>query len=228
MSIRKLSDQIVEDLLRQIGCGQLGEGSVVPSEMALCATYKVTRGVVREAVRTLDAKGFIKVSQGSGSTISPAHKWNVLDPIWVQVNSDSSYFEYLQTAREMFEPEIAFLAAKNATKGNLDRLLELLEKQKNCQGDEKEIADIDMAWHTELSKSSQNPILTQVHNSIANLGIKVRIENAARPSAVENAIYWHEEIMRAISAGDSGLAKAAMRMHMNQVREDLNLALQKN
>jgi DNA-binding FadR family transcriptional regulator len=226
VSVRKLSDQIVEDILHQLGSGQLGEGSTVPSEMALCATYKVTRGVVREALRSLDAKGFIKVSQGMGTTIAPMHEWNVLDPIWVALNSDSSYFDDLQTTREMFEPEIAALAARNATPENLKELQDILEEQKLCIGDEIDIAHIDIAWHAALSRATQNPILNQLHNSIANLGIKVRIENAKRPNAVDHATYWHDEIMRAVISGDSDLAKAAMRMHMNQVRADLEIALQ--
>jgi DNA-binding FadR family transcriptional regulator len=226
VSLRKLSDQIVEDILSQLGSGQLGEGSTVPSEMTLCATYNVTRGVVREAIRSLDAKGFIKVSQGMGTVIAPLHEWNVLDPIWVAINSDSSYFDDLQTTREMFEPEIAALAARNATPENLQELQDILEKQKFCLGDEHDLAKIDIAWHAALARATQNPILNQLHNSIANLGIKVRIENAKQPSACEHAKYWHEEIMRAVISGDSDLAKAAMRMHMNQVRADLEIALQ--
>jgi DNA-binding FadR family transcriptional regulator len=228
VSIRKLSDQIVEDILSQLGSGQLGEGSTVPSEMTLCATYNVTRGVVREAIRSLDAKGFIKVSQGMGTVIAPLHEWNVLDPIWVAINSDSSYFDDLQTTREMFEPEIAALAARNATPENLQELQDILEKQKFCLGDEHDLAKIDIAWHAALARATQNPILNQLHNSIANLGIKVRIENAKQPSACEHAKYWHEEIMRAVISGDSDLAKAAMRMHLNQVRADLEIALQTN
>lgn len=226
MSLRKLSDQIVEDILYQLGSGQLGEGSTVASEMTLCATYNVTRGVVREALRSLDAKGFIKVSQGMGTTIAPMHEWNVLDPIWVALNSDSSYFNYLQTTREMFEPEIAALAARHATPENLEELQDILDEQKLCIGDEADIAHIDIAWHAALSRATQNPILNQLHNSIANLGIKVRIENAKCPNSVDNAIYWHDEIMRAVVSGDSDLAKAAMRMHMSQVRADLEIALQ--
>jgi DNA-binding FadR family transcriptional regulator len=126
----------------------------------------------------------------------------------------------------MFEPEIAALAARNATPENLQELQDILEKQKFCLGDEHDLAKIDIAWHAALARATQNPILNQLHNSIANLGIKVRIENAKQPSACEHAKYWHEEIMRAVISGDSDLAKAAMRMHMNQVRADLEIALQ--
>lgn len=226
MSIRKLSEQIVEDILSQIGSGQLDEGSTVSSEMTLCATYNVTRGVVREAIVSLEAKGFIKVSQGMGTVISPRHQWNILDPIWVALNVDSSYFDDLQITREMFEPEIAALAARNATPENLKELQDIFEEQKFCLGDEHARAQIDIAWHAALARATQNPILNQLHNSIANLGIKVRVENAKHPVANEHANYWHEEIMRAVVSRDSELAKAAMRMHMNQVRADLEIALQ--
>lgn len=226
MSTRKLSDQIVEDLLAQIGSGQLGEGTIVPSETALCATYCVTRGVVREALRSLDAKGFIKISQGVGTTVSPRHEWNVLDPIWVLINSDSSYFEALQETREFLEPEIAALAAKNATNTNLLELKRLLREQNECQGDALEHARKDIEWHAALSHATQNPVLNQMHNSIANLGIKARTAAARLPGALEHATYWHTEIMQAVKNKDPELAKAAMRMHLNQVRVDLGEALQ--
>ena len=226
MSNRKLSDQIVEDLLSKLGSGLLSEGSTVPSETTLCVTYNVTRGVVREAIRSLDAKGFIKVSQGMGTTIAPMHEWNILDPIWVAMNSNSSHFEDLQTTREMFEPEIAALAARNATASNLKELRQLLKEQKFCVGDAAEIAATDIAWHAALSRATQNPILNQMHNSIANLGIKVRVEAARLPDAIQHATYWHEEIMRAVESGDPDLAKAAMRMHLNQVKADLEIAAQ--
>lgn len=226
MSIRKLSDQIVEDLLARIGSGQLGEGAIVPSEMALCATYCVTRGVVREALRSLDAKGFVRISQGVGTTVSPAHEWNVLDPIWVSINSNSSYFDALQETREFLEPEIAALAAKNATDTNLLELKRLLLEQNACEGDALEHARKDIEWHAALSRATQNPILNQMHNSIANLGIKSRTATARMPGALEHATYWHTEIMQAVMSKDPDLAKAAMRMHLNQVRADLGEALQ--
>jgi DNA-binding FadR family transcriptional regulator len=91
MSVKKLRDKIVEDLLAQLGSGRLRKGSTITSETVLCADYKVTRGVVREAIRSLDARGFMKVAQGMCSRISPAHEWNILDPIWVLLNSDTSY-----------------------------------------------------------------------------------------------------------------------------------------
>jgi len=226
VSNRKLSDQIIEDILLQIGSGALSEGSAVPSESTLCTSYDVTRGVVREAIRSLESKGFIRVSQGMGTVVAQTHHWNILDPVWVLINSDKSLYDYLQTTREMLEPEIAGLAAQNASQENITVLRRILDQQINCIYDSNSIADIDVSWHAELSRATQNPILHNMHNMMANLSVKIRIEAARIPEAVEHALYWHEEIMRAVEAGDPTLAKAAMRMHMNQVRADLNKSLQ--
>lgn len=225
MAIRKLSDQIVEDFLSRIGKGQLVEGSIIPSEMALCALYNVTRGVVREAIRSLDAKGFVKVSQGVGTIVTPSHEWNILDPVWVAVNCDSSYFDALHVTREFLEPEIAALAAVNATSQNITELKRLLIAQEQCNGDALEHAKKDIQWHAALARATQNPILNQMHNSISNMGIKTRIETARLPESIQHANRWHSEIINAVITKNPELARAAMRMHLNQVREDLDKAL---
>ncbi len=226
MAIRKLSDQIVEDFLSRIGKGQLVEGSIIPSEMALCALYSVTRGVVREALRSLDAKGFVKVRQGVGTTVTSSHEWNILDPVWVAVNCDSSYFDALHVTREFLEPEIAALAAMNATSENIIELKRLLIVQEKYNGDALKHAKKDIQWHAALARATQNLILNQIHNSISNMGLKTRTETARLPEALDHANKWHSEIMNAVITKNPELARAAMRMHLNQVREDLGQALQ--
>jgi|GEM_PF-5721193 len=225
MSVKKLGDKIVEDLLAQLGSGRLREGSTIPSETALCADYKVTRGVVREAIRSLDARGFIKVAQGVRSTISPAHEWNILDPIWVSLNSDTSYLGDLHVTREMIEPEIAALAALNATKEDIQELRYLLNQQQSCADDAEALARIDIAWHCALSRATHNRILVHMHNSMVNLGVKTRIETTKFPGAIEEAAHWHEEIIKAIENKDSNLAKATMRVHLSIVQGALEQAI---
>ena len=67
----KLSDQIIGDILRKIGSGEFKPERPLPSESHFCAIYGVNRGVIREAISALEAKGFVQVHQGSKSTVSP-------------------------------------------------------------------------------------------------------------------------------------------------------------
>ena len=218
MATRKLSDQIVEDLLSDIGSSVLAEGSPLPSEMSLCASYKVNRGVVREALSSLNAKGFIKTAQGLKTTVAHSYEWNVLDGVWLKVNSGVRYYDSLQETRELLEPELAYIAAKNATEEDIAELQRLLTLQQNCSGDAQAHAKLDIEWHLALARATHNPVLNQLHNSIANLGMKTRTAASSSPSAIESAIEWHSQIAQAVSAKNPELAKAAMQMHLSQVR----------
>lgn len=61
-----LADSITEALVDQ---GR-GPGDQLPSEAALCAQYRVSRGTVREALRQLEMWGVVEVQHGRGRFIS--------------------------------------------------------------------------------------------------------------------------------------------------------------
>lgn len=61
---------------------------------------------------------------------------------------------------------------------------------------------------------------------IANCSIKIRITATQLPVFLEHASSWHGQIIQAIRSRNSEFTKAAMRMHMNQVKADLHIALQ--
>lgn len=61
---------------------------------------------------------------------------------------------------------------------------------------------------------------------MANCSIKIRITATQLPIFLEHASSWHGQIIQVIRSSNSDLAKAAMRMHMNQVKADLHIALQ--
>ena len=87
-----------------------------------------------------------------------------------------------------------------------------------CVGDAQAHAKLDIEWHLALARATHNPVLNQLHNSIANLGMKTRTAASSSPSAIESAIDWHSQIAQAVTAKNPELAKAAMQMHLSQVR----------
>jgi DNA-binding FadR family transcriptional regulator len=52
---RTRAGQIVQDLMRRVGPGQWTDGRVLGNEMDLCDRYRVDRGVLRQAIRILEA-----------------------------------------------------------------------------------------------------------------------------------------------------------------------------
>jgi DNA-binding FadR family transcriptional regulator len=219
---RNLSDQIVEDALRRIGGGEIQEGTAFTTESALCATYGVSRSVARDAVRSLAARGFLTVSQGAATVVAPRRFWNILDPLFLAVNTGEEYYIELQEAREQIEPRLAALAATRATPEAVAELVALNEELACVPDDDPERhADLDVRFHEAVAMASGNPVLVSLHHSLTSLGYRTRRASAEIPGAVERALAWHREIVDALRSGDPLVAEAAMRLHLHQVRSEL-------
>src|SRR5262245_53462660 len=76
---RNLFAQVVEELGVRIVRGDLGPEEAFPKEADLEREFGVSRSVIREAVKTLAAKGLLESRTRTGiRTLSPMH-WNLLD-----------------------------------------------------------------------------------------------------------------------------------------------------
>ena len=66
-----LADQVARSLQQLIETRPIAPGEPLPSEAQLAATFGVSRPIVREALRTLEATGVIDVANGKGATVKP-------------------------------------------------------------------------------------------------------------------------------------------------------------
>lgn len=61
--------RIAETLRRQIRRGEIGNGSRLPGELDLAATYEVSRSTIRQALAELQQAGLIETWTGAGSFV---------------------------------------------------------------------------------------------------------------------------------------------------------------
>ena len=66
----RLADKVADLLKKAVLSGQLRPGDRLPAERALGDRFGVSRTVVREAIRSLTAKGLVEVRSGSGSVVA--------------------------------------------------------------------------------------------------------------------------------------------------------------
>lgn len=64
-----LYQRISEDLLRKISSGALPVGTLLPTEMALMASYRASRNTVRMALQQLQARGLISRRRNRGTMV---------------------------------------------------------------------------------------------------------------------------------------------------------------
>lgn len=222
---------IVDDVIRRIVVGELVPGQALPTEPEWESQYSVSRSGVREAMQTLEAKGFISIRHGSGMTVAPRTKWNALDPLYLAVSgAESDLFQQVLEAHYLIEPQVAAVAAAKANADDieeLDAMLHALEALSTKATDPEtagERVELDISFHAVLTQITGNPVLITLHNSICELGRPHRLKASSSPRFAERAVHWHRVILDAVRAADSDAAFDAMRMHLREVRASFQAA----
>ena len=71
---------VVEQLGRAIVAGEYPPETMIPLDPDISEMFDVSRTVVREAKKTLIAKGLIQSKAKVGTHVRPAEQWNMFDP----------------------------------------------------------------------------------------------------------------------------------------------------
>ncbi|HYF18179.1 MAG TPA: GntR family transcriptional regulator, partial [Ramlibacter sp.] len=121
--IKNVHGNTVDHLGRAIMSGRYPPGSTIPPEPLLCDELGVSRTVVREAVKSLIAKGLVSSGPKVGTRVLPADQWNWFDPdvvVWQsKVGLTREYLRDLQELRRVVEPAAVRMAAERATPADI-------------------------------------------------------------------------------------------------------------
>ncbi len=77
---RNFHTYVINEIGSAIVAGRFPVGSVLASDAVMMETYGVSRTVLREALKTLEAKGLVEARPKVGTRVSPRSRWNFFDP----------------------------------------------------------------------------------------------------------------------------------------------------
>jgi GntR family transcriptional repressor for pyruvate dehydrogenase complex len=213
----RLSKTVETQIEEAIRTRKLQSGTKLPTEFELCDQFGVSRTVIREALRTLSAKGYISVIKGKGIYVSSLTSESVMTPLqsFLQMHFERSYVLDIIHARQIIEPSMAALAAENHSKEDIAIIKKNIQDLNACQGDFTALAKLDMSFHLDIARASHNPLLPLLLEPIHRLmpNIKVSIYSAVK-DAKESAVEWHEKIYEAIASRKPEAARRAMIQHL--------------
>ncbi|MCV2511356.1 FadR family transcriptional regulator [Leclercia pneumoniae] len=163
---KNLSYMLAEKLAQRILTGVYAPGTILPGELELGEQFGVSRTAVREAVKTLTAKGMVLPRPRIGTRVLPQSNWNFLDQEllswWMTEQNFNQIIEYFLVMRSSLEPQACLLAATQGTaeqKARLNTLMAEMVELKRKFNRERWI-EVDMAWHEHVYEMSGNPFLT--------------------------------------------------------------------
>lgn len=203
---RGLHGVVVDDLGRRIVHHEIAAGTQLPLD-ELGEQYEVSRTVIRETVRVLEAKGLIAARQNVGTRVRAEESWHALDVDvlrWRLSGPDAtSARQDLLELRSAVEPAAARLAALRRDAATAERLVAAAQRMRDALGpkdvDAFTAADVD--FHATLFQAAGNPLIAELL-SLVGAALDDRIQLVASHGISAIAVDLHCELAAAVAAGD--------------------------
>ncbi len=212
------ADSIAARLAQQILDGSLTTGDRLPPERSLAESFSASRGTVREALRSLSARGLVARRVGSGTFVIYEPQLGDTD-----VSEITSPLELVEV-RAAIEPQMARLAVRNATARDMAALERALAEMEG-QEDPERFSLTDEMFHLRLAEATHNPLLVDIYHRINHVrthqqwdSIKNKILTPSQISAYNGE---HRALLVALSLRDAERAVEVVTAHMERARADL-------
>lgn len=204
---------VLDDLRDAIEHGEFEVGDKLPSESILASEFEVSRPVVREALRALQALGMTASRTGKGTYVIAARP--VESPTFGRYSARD-----LLEVRRCVEVPVAGHAAKRRGQQDLAELRELVDRM-DTEWDNAEWVALDAQFHISVARASGNPafarVIEELRDALAHQSEFLnQLDDRQERSNAE-----HRAILRAIESGEHEEAASAMTAHLDHVERTL-------
>jgi DNA-binding FadR family transcriptional regulator len=213
---RTSHSQVVNELGKAIVSGAFAVGATLPGDGELEARFGVSRTVLREAMKTLAAKGLVVPRARIGTRVTPKEQWNLFDGdilAWhFAVGVDQGFLAHLSEIRLGFEPHAAALAARHATEADINQMMLLAVAMGDPDHTPETLALADLRFHLAVMDAARNPFMRTVGSLIeAALAGVFKLSSPARDSIrINDVAASHMHIVEEIRRRDEDGARRAM------------------
>nr|WP_255688492.1 FadR/GntR family transcriptional regulator [Tepidanaerobacter sp. GT38] len=219
---KNLSKEVSSLIIEMIRNNKYEPGSKLPNEMELSKMFNVSRTTIREAIKSLASNNIVKIIRGKGTFV--AEKPGLVnDPLGVSFIRDNNIIVSLFETRLLIEPKVAYLAAQRATAEEITKLESILTSMEVVIANKENHRDIDIEFHTNIAKATQNPIIERIIPIVIESIMEGYYETVNVPGSAHKALQYHYKIFRAIKAKDPYGAEKAMKDHLNETLKDIGI-----
>jgi DNA-binding FadR family transcriptional regulator len=227
--IKNVHGNTVDLLGEAIVSGRYAVGMSLPPEPVLCTELGVSRTVVREAVKSLIAKGLITTGPKVGTRVQPSDAWNWFDPdviTWQsKVGLTPEFLRDLQDLRRVVEPAAVRLAAEHATTQDIAEIEAAFEGMRSAVEEGGDYVTYDLRFHQGLLKACRNRMLVQMSKALSAL-LRTSFEiSTSRKNGTRNSLPLHREVLDAVIARNPARAERAIVVLIDGAHDDIEQVL---
>ena len=215
MNVKRPSrEHLTEHLEAEIMAGRLAPLTKLPPERQLAQEFRLSRPVVREALRGLQERGLIEIVPARGTFVRAPNAGDGARSLELHYRRHNATARDVMDARRMVETQTARLSASRAIDDDVAALERCLA-QSEAAANVVDRARQDITFHGLLARTSANPVIETMFASIAGLTFELMLRSHADPEVARRGLPYHRRILDAIRVHDPDAAEEAMRAHLD-------------
>jgi GntR family transcriptional repressor for pyruvate dehydrogenase complex len=226
-----LYEQVADQVQQMVVDEALHPGDRLPSERKLAEQIRVSRSVIREAMKVLKVRGLIEARPGSGTYIREPQVADVSAPVGLMLSMRQvpGRFSNLLEVRRTLEVAVSGLAARRATDEDIARMEAAIVEAATHTDDVEQFTRADLAFHAALAEATHNELYSVLLAPIAGLSFEFRMSTYHHDAqaAIDGVLFAHRQILDQVKAQDPEGARQAMRAHLDR-SEGLMMATHKH
>lgn len=220
-----LTDEVVTSIKDLVVSGEYGPGQKLPSDTELCRQLGVSRPTLREAIKVLDAMGYLHIVMGKGAFVADTSKKNSV--------SGSERLSILQTFRDFMqvrmalEPAAMELAVPRITATQIAGLesIQTAFHEAVQHKDTVKLLMLDEAFHAAIIEYSGNRFMVDINKSLYEKNRQFRADSFSDSVIYQNALHPHGMIIDYMKARDTQKSVETLRRHLQAVEVDIEKML---
>ena len=227
--IKNVHGNTLDRLGESVVAGRYPPGSSIPPEPMLCEELGVSRTVVREAIKSLVAKGLVVTGPKVGTRVLPEEHWNWFDPdvvVWhSKIGLTREFLRDLQELRRVVEPAAVRLAAERATAQDIAEIETAYAGMKAAIEQGGDYVASDLRFHQGLLRACHNRMLVQMSKALGAL-LRTSFEiSTSRPDGPALSLPLHRAVLDAVIARAPQRAEKAILVLIDGARDDIEQVL---
>lgn len=227
--IKNVHGNTVDHLGEAIVAGRYAAGASIPPEALLGGQLGVSRTVVREAVKSLVAKGLLTTGPKVGTRVLSSGHWNWFDPDVVGWQSKAGltreFLRELQDLRRVVEPAAVRMAAQRATPQDIADIEAAYEGMRKAVEEGGDYVTYDLRFHQGLLRACGNRMMVQMSKAIGAL-LRTSFEiSTSRKDGPRDSLPMHRAVLDAVIARKPAKAEKAILVLIDGARDDIEEVL---
>lgn len=216
----RIADLIADRILQLISTEKIRPGARLPPERELATLLGASRPSIREALRSLQTKGYVEIRHGAGVFVTePPTARSLRAAVFAEEMSLAELFDM----REVLELPAVVWAATNQDAERLAKVQAAYDALDEASAQEDvdwpRLQSLDAAFHLNIVEAAGNRFLSQTLTVLQDILARGMETTLQLPGRLEKSRADHRHILDAVLAGDPEAARRAAAAHIQGARE---------